>query len=70
MVLVTGKPLTAMAAMGAFGFGTLPVVSAVGMLSGENGPMRRPLVRKIAGSLVMLFGVAIFTGIGISHGSH
>ncbi len=70
MVLMTGKPLTAMAAMGAFGFGTLPVVSAVGMLSGENGLMRRPVVRKIAGSLVMLFGVAMFTGIGISHGSH
>ena len=70
MVLTTGKPVTGMLAMGAFGFGTLPVVSAVAMLSGENGLMRRPAVRKVAGSLVMLFGVAMFTGIGMSHGAH
>lgn len=70
MVMMTGKPLIAMAAMGAFGFGTLPVVSAVGMLSGDNGLMRRPVVRKVAGSLVVLFGVAMFTGIGMSHGAH
>jgi sulfite exporter TauE/SafE len=69
LVMANGKPLTGAIAMGVFGLGTLPVVAAVGMLSGESGLMRRPLVRKIAGSLIMLFGMAMFTGLTISHGA-
>ena len=67
LVLASGKPLTGAIAMGAFGLGTLPMVSAVGMLSGEKGLMRRPAIRKIAGSLIVLFGIAMFTGLTQSH---
>ncbi len=69
LVLASGRPLTGAAAMGAFGLGTLPAVSAVGLLGGEGGPMRRPLVRKVAGSLIMLFGVAMFTGLTMHQGA-
>ena len=55
--------------MGAFGLGTLPAVAAVGLLGGEGGPMRRPMVRRVAGSLIMLFGIVMFTGLAMPRGA-
>ena len=68
LVLASGKPVTGAIAMGAFGLGTLPLVATVGILSGKSGMMRRPFVRKIAGSMIMLFGIVMFTGLAQSHG--
>ena len=68
LVLASGKPLTGALAMTAFGLGTVPLVATVGLLSGREGLMRRPLVRKVAGSLIMLFGIVMFTGLAQSHG--
>ncbi len=44
--------------MGAFGLGTLPNLLLMGAAAGWlGGLLRRPLVRKLAGSLVILFGL-------------
>lgn len=69
LVLASGRPLAGAVAMGAFGFGTLPAVAAAGLLGGEGGPMRRPMVRRVAGSLIMLFGIAMFTGLTLPPGA-
>jgi len=51
-----GEPLSAMAAMGAFGVGTLPAVIGAGILSAYLGRLsQRPTIRKAAGlSLIVL----------------
>ena len=69
LVLASGRPLTGAVAMGAFGLGTLPAVVVAGLLGGEGGPMRLPVVRRVAGSLILLFGVAMFTGLAMSQGA-
>ncbi len=63
LVLASGDPLIGMVAMGAFGIGTLPVVSALSALGGEEGLVRRPLVRKAAGFVIVLLGASLFTGL-------
>lgn len=63
LVLASGRPLNGALAMGAFGLGTLPMVSLAGFLGGEGGFTRRPMVRRLAGSLILLFGAAMFTGL-------
>ncbi len=70
LVMASGRPLTGALAMGAFGLGTLPMVIAAGYLGGEAGLLRKPVVRQVAGSLIMLFGAAMFTGLTLSHGYH
>ncbi|WP_419582998.1 sulfite exporter TauE/SafE family protein, partial [Thiolapillus sp.] len=44
--------------MGAFGLGTLPNLLLMGAAAGWMGSLlRKPLARKIAGGLVILFGI-------------
>ncbi len=68
LVLVSGDPLIGTLAMAAFGLGTLPLVSALSFLRGEEWLMRQPIVRKVAGTVILLFGAVLFTGLIAPHG--
>lgn len=70
LVMASGDPLTGAAAMLAFGLGTMPMLSAIGIASERVNIAAKPLVRRSAGIVVMLFGVFVFTGTNFLHGAH
>ncbi|MGI9317746.1 MAG: sulfite exporter TauE/SafE family protein [bacterium] len=70
LVMSSGDPLTGAAAMLAFGMGTLPMLSAIGIASERVNIAAKPLVRQSAGVMVMLFGVLVFTGTNLLPGAH
>ena len=56
--LVSGSPLRGGAVMLAFGLGTLPNLLLAGLLAARlNKLVRRPWIRSIAGSAVLIFGL-------------
>jgi sulfite exporter TauE/SafE len=61
LVMASGNPLTGALAMGAFGLGTLPMLSAIGVMSQRVNFAAKPLVRKIAGAVIVVFGFLLFT---------
>jgi sulfite exporter TauE/SafE len=70
LVMSSGDPLTGAAAMLAFGIGTMPMLTAIGIASERVSITSKPLVRQSAGVMVMLFGVLVFTGTHFLPGAH
>lgn len=70
LVMSSGDPITGAAAMIAFGLGTLPMLAAIGIASERVSIASKPLVRRSAGVMVMLFGVLVFTGTDMLAGVH
>lgn len=70
LVMVSGSPLIGAAAMGAFGLGTLPMLTAIGILSQRADDIRRPLLRQSAGAIIMVFGLLMFSGLLMGNSSH
>ncbi len=62
--LFTADPVRSMALMIAFGLGTLPMLLAIGGAAGAIAAARsRPLVRRTAGVIIIVFGVLTFLGL-------
>ncbi len=69
--MLTGSATQGALVMGAFGLGTLPLLVSMGLLGTTLQPLlRKPLVRVLAGSLVLAFGVLglVRVATGMSHG--
>ncbi len=61
LVMASGNPLTGAIAMGAFGLGTLPMLTAIGVVSQRVNIATKPVVRKTVGTLIVIFGFLMFT---------
>jgi hypothetical protein len=71
LALASGSALEGGAIMLAFGAGTLPTLLAVGVAFGAVGRwVRDARVRKAAGLLVILMGIAMLLAIPARHGHH
>ncbi len=57
MALMTGNPVHSAALMAAFGIGTLPSMTATGLASSRLNPAARPGLRRLAGVLLLVFGI-------------
>lgn len=69
--LLTGSPMQGALVMGAFGLGTLPLLLSMGLLgTALQTLLRKPVVRVLAGTLVLSFGVLGLLRVvtGMSHG--
>jgi sulfite exporter TauE/SafE len=70
LVMGSGDVITGAGSMIAFGIGTLPVLTFIGVTSWHLQVKSKPLVRQSAGAIVMLFGVMVFTGLFMSGAAH
>ncbi len=61
--LFAADPMRSMSIMIAFGIGTLPMLLAMGGLADQLARLRsRPVIRRTAGILIIVFGAATFMG--------
>ena len=70
LVLGTGDIILGAVSMIAFGLGTAPVLLLIGITSRRVALWNQPVIRKLAGVIVAVYGTIIFTGLTMSGMSH